>query len=118
VANPVVHFEIAGKDGKKLHEFYSALFGWKINADNPMNYGMVDTGGDKGIPGGIFTSQDNTTVATVIYVETDNLTATLAQAESLGGKTIVPPTEVPNMVTFAQFVDPQGNVIGLVKSTR
>jgi predicted enzyme related to lactoylglutathione lyase len=28
----------------------------------------------------------------------------------------VPVTEIPNMVTFAQFADPQGNVVGLVKS--
>jgi predicted enzyme related to lactoylglutathione lyase len=35
---------------------------------------------------------------------------------SLGGKTIVPPTEIPNVVTFALFSDPDGNMVGLVKS--
>ena len=34
----------------------------------------------------------------------------------LGGKTVVPETEIPNMVTFALFADPEGNVVGLVKS--
>ena len=28
MANPVVHFEITGKDGKKLQDFYSSAFGW------------------------------------------------------------------------------------------
>jgi len=51
MANPVVHFEVTGKDGKKLQDFYSKAFGWKVNADNPMNYGIVDaadTGGGIG----------------------------------------------------------------------
>jgi predicted enzyme related to lactoylglutathione lyase len=34
---PVIHFEIAGQDAKKLQQFYSELFDWKIDADNPMN---------------------------------------------------------------------------------
>jgi uncharacterized protein len=41
MGQPVVHFEIAGKDPAKLHEYYSDLFGWEIDANNPMNYGMV-----------------------------------------------------------------------------
>lgn len=38
--NPVTWFEIVGKDGKALQDFYSNLFGWEINANNPMNYGI------------------------------------------------------------------------------
>lgn len=30
--------------------------------------------------------------------------------------TIVPTTEIPDMVTFALFADPDGNVVGLVKA--
>ena len=48
----VVHFEIAGPDGKALQDFYAKLFGWTINADNPMNYGLVFKM-DNGIGGGI-----------------------------------------------------------------
>ena len=44
MVRPVVHFEIHGKDAKKLQEFYASLFGWKIDANNPMNYGMVEAG--------------------------------------------------------------------------
>jgi predicted enzyme related to lactoylglutathione lyase len=48
----VVHFEIIGKDGKRLQDFYSQLFGWKIDANNPMNYGMVRPD-DAGMGGGM-----------------------------------------------------------------
>jgi predicted enzyme related to lactoylglutathione lyase len=39
MGQPVVHFEVVGKDGAKLQQYYSELFGWEIDANNPMNYG-------------------------------------------------------------------------------
>jgi predicted enzyme related to lactoylglutathione lyase len=111
--NPVVHFEVTGKDGKKLQEFYSQAFGWSINADNPMNYGIVEAQNGQGIGGGI-QGGENTQVT--FYVRVDDPQAVLNKIESMGGKTVVPVTVVPDMVTFAQFADPDGNVVGLVKN--
>ena len=42
--NPVVHFEVSSADAEKAQKFYGDLFGWHIDANNPMNYGMVDLG--------------------------------------------------------------------------
>ena len=56
---PVVHFEISAKDRAKITDFYSQLFGWQVNADNPMNYGLASTkDGELGIDGGIYQQQD------------------------------------------------------------
>jgi predicted enzyme related to lactoylglutathione lyase len=112
--NPIVHWEIAAKDGKKLQSFYTDLFGWKINANNPMNYGLVKPGGKRGIGGGIFQGEQGDKRIT-IYAEVGDTDAFLKKAESLGGKTVMPTTAVPNMVTFAIFADPEGNLFGLVK---
>ena len=30
MGQPVVHFEIVGKDGEKLRSYYSELFGWEF----------------------------------------------------------------------------------------
>ena len=57
MADKVVHFEVVGKDGPKLMQFYGQLFGWTVNADNPMNYGMVDAA-ESGIGGGISAAQE------------------------------------------------------------
>jgi predicted enzyme related to lactoylglutathione lyase len=38
---PVVHFEVIGKDGARLQEYYSELFGWSIDADNELGYGTI-----------------------------------------------------------------------------
>ena len=35
MGQPVVHFEVSGRDGPALRAFYSSLFDWRIDADNP-----------------------------------------------------------------------------------
>ncbi len=112
--NPVVHWEIQTSEPAKVQEFYAGLFGWHVDADNPMNYGMVDTHTEEGINGGIGPTPGSPNRVTV-YVQVDDLQAYLDKAESLGGKTVVPPTEIPGVVTLAMFSDPEGNVVGMVK---
>ncbi|MFN2607129.1 MAG: VOC family protein [Acidimicrobiales bacterium] len=112
MGHPVVHFEVLGKDGAALQKFYGDLFGWAINADNPMNYGMVPAD-EGGIGGGVGPSQDGSSFVT-FYVQVDDLQATLDQVEKLGGSTVMPPMEVPEGPKVAQFKDPDGNVIGIV----
>jgi len=110
--HPVVHWEINARDPKALHGFYAELFGWKINADNPMGYGLVTAGGD-GINGGIGPAQGIPGVT--FYVRVPDLDAVLRRVGEMGGGTAVPPTHIPNMVTFAVFTDPEGNRIGIIK---
>ncbi|MGD9489014.1 MAG: VOC family protein [Calditrichaceae bacterium] len=113
---PVVHFEITGKDVKKLQSFYSELFDWRINSDNPMNYGMIDAQTEKSIGGGIAEAAKGSPSHATFYVEVADPRLVLKKAEKMGGKIVVPVTEIPNMVTFAMFTDPEGHLIGLVKS--
>ncbi len=115
MTRPVVHFEIHGHDGKRLQEFYRSLFGWEINADNPMNYGFVSPGiggPEQGVGGGI-AQADHPFVT--IYVQVVDLNETLRKAESMSGRTVMQPMDVPGGPTIAQFSDPEGNTIGLVK---
>ena len=112
MGQPVVHFEVHGKDGKKLQEFYGKLFDWNVDTNNPMAYGMV-AGSDGGIGGGITESPAAPMVT--FYVNVPDIAAALKKAESLGGKTVMPPMAVPGGPEIAQFADPEGNVIGLSK---
>jgi len=110
---PVVHFEIMGGKGSQLEGFYRELFGWKIDSNNPMKYGIVETGGGPGgINGGVGPSNDGKGRVS-IYVQVEDLQRTLDQAERLGGKTILPPSEVPGGPKLAMFADPAGNITGL-----
>lgn len=110
--HPIVHWEILGPDGKRLQQFYGDLFNWKIDASNEWQYGMVGPD-DSGVGGGIAAHPGGGTQS-VIYVQTPDLRATLDEAVELGGKILMEPEDL-GFVTIAQFADPAGNVVGLVK---
>jgi predicted enzyme related to lactoylglutathione lyase len=122
MGRPVVHFEVIGKDGKKLQEYYSDLFGWEIQSDNPLNYGIVSREGNTnadgaGIGGGVGQAPDGYDGHLTFYVEVPDVEATLATAESLGGKRIMGPDEVPGMgLVLGHFTDPEGHLVGVIQS--
>jgi predicted enzyme related to lactoylglutathione lyase len=116
----VVHFEVIGKDGKALQGYYSELFGWEIDADNPMNYGIVpregNTGSDGvGIGGGVASGPEGYDGHVTFYVAVPDVEETLAKAESLGGKRIFGPEEVMEGLVLGQFTDPEGHIIGVLR---
>lgn len=115
MANPVAFFEVISPDHERAQKFYSELFGWQVAADPAMGgYGLVDTGaGDGGVGGGIGPGTGDET-GVKIYVRVDDLDAYLARAEALGGKRLVPPTDLPgDFGRFAVLTDPDGNQVGL-----
>jgi uncharacterized protein len=117
MGSPVVHFEIGGPDDGPLLRFYGELFGWRLTrVPGGVNYTLVDTQGGAGVNGGIGKSGTGDPWAS-FYVEVDDLQAVLDKAESLGGKTVLPITEIPGMVAFAMFDDPDGLLVGLVKGS-
>jgi len=113
MGNPVVRFEIGAADDQPLVRFYGELFAWNLQPVSE-GYTLVDTRGGQGINGGIGRSDTGEPWAT-FYVEVDDLQATLERAEALGGRTVVPVIELPGMA-FAMFDDPDGLLVGLMRS--
>lgn len=111
--HPIVHIEISANDPNAAGRFYAELFGWKIQRDEAMDYVMFDA--EPGPGGGLLKVDDEMCKPgdIFLYVATDDIEASLAKAESLGGKTLVPKSEIPNTGWFAIFADPTGNRIGL-----
>jgi predicted enzyme related to lactoylglutathione lyase len=121
MGQPVVHFEITGKDGAALQRFYAELFGWEIDANNPMNYGIVSREGNVnadgvGIGGGVTTGPEGYDGHVTVYVEVPDVEAALAEAERLGGTQMMGPEEVMEGLVIGLFNDPEGHVIGLIRS--
>ena len=123
MGQPVVHFEIIGKDGASLQRYYAELFDWEIDANNPLNYGSVAREGNTnsegvGIGGGIASSPTADYAGHVtFYVEVPDVEVALAKAEGLGGKRVYGPDPVPGTdIEIGQFTDPEGHLIGLMKS--
>jgi uncharacterized protein len=121
MGQPVVHFEVIGTDGEKLQKYYAELFGWEIDADNDMKYGMVSrdsnpaADGNLGIGGGVAGGPPGYAGHVTFYVAVPDVEAALQKAEELGGKRIMGPEKIMDMVELGQFSDPEGHVIGLVK---
>ena len=110
--HPIVHIEFSASDREAAGQFYGQLFGWKISQDPEMDYAMFES--QEGFGGGLNPVKEDYPAGTVmVYVGTDDIEATLAKAETLGAKTVVPKSEIPGMGWFAMFSDPTGNVIGL-----
>ena len=115
MGQPVVHFEIGCRDIAKTQQFFSELFGWKIQQAGPA--AMIDTASQRGIPGHITSLGHEPFHYTMFYVEVDDIQASLDKAVALGGKVVVPPIKIPTG-TFAWFSDLEGNTIGLLKPAR
>ncbi|HST54795.1 MAG TPA: VOC family protein [Solirubrobacteraceae bacterium] len=122
MGQPVVHFEVIGKDGEKLRSYYSELFGWKIDASNPMKYGIVArednlSAEGVGIGGGISGGFEGYAGHVTFYVEVPDVEAALAKAESLGGTRVMGPDEVPGQgIVLGHLKDPEGSLIGVIQS--
>lgn len=114
MGNPVIHFEIGCRDLAKTTDFYCKLLGWTATPYGPSQ--MIDTGSKSGIMGHLSAMGHEPHNYCIVYAQVDDIDAALKKANELGGKTLVPPTEVPTMGHFAWITDPEGQVFGLWKS--
>ena len=111
MADQIIHVEVTGKDGPKLQSFYSDVFGWQLDTNNPGGYGMLRQGD---LSAGIGPAQDGGAGQVTFYVHTDDPQATLRKVEEAGGRVIMPLTEVAPETNIALFTDPEGHVVGLM----
>ena len=114
-----MHFEVIGKDAERLQSYYAELFGWQIDADNEMRYGMVQREGNTnadgvGIGGGVGGGPEGYEGHVTFYVEVPDVEAALAKAEELGGSRVMGPEEMGDGLVIGQFTDPEGHVVGVV----
>src|SRR5260370_35472558 len=126
MGQPVVHFEIIGKDPEKLRSYFGELFGWEFDTSSavaeavsePMNYGFVNriTASDgSGIPGGVGGGAGYEGHV-VFYVGVPDVEAALQKAESLGGKPRIGPERAPTGLGVGHFPAPGGPLIGVARA--
>jgi len=115
MGHKIVHVEISAKDRKALSKFYADVFGWEMEDADQMNYTTFKAG--DGVGGGFNPVNEQNPAGTVtVYIETEDVTASLKAVQKAGGTILVPESEIPGMGKFGMFRDPQGNMIGLYKA--
>jgi predicted enzyme related to lactoylglutathione lyase len=117
MASPVVEFQILSKAPDRTARFYSGLFGWTVNENNPLGYRRIDTGSDEGIHGGIWPAPPQAQNFVQLFVAVDDVAESVKKAEGLGAKIIIPPTTLPEGEVMAVMQDPEGMSFAL-KSRR
>jgi predicted enzyme related to lactoylglutathione lyase len=115
MGRPVVHFEIGCRDKAATAEFFSKLFDWSTQEMGPAT--MIDTAAGMGINGHITALGHEPHNYVTVYIEVDDVQAYLDKAVTLGGKALLPVITIPTG-QFSWFADPDGNTIGLWKTTK
>lgn len=111
MSHPVIHAEIRSEDPDATRAFFADLFGWQYSEGAFPGYTFVEHGAEGALPTAIGPLQGGAD-AVLFFVGVEDVAATLARAEQLGGKTIQPAQQVPG-VTFGVFADAQGHVVGV-----
>jgi predicted enzyme related to lactoylglutathione lyase len=110
--------ELMTTDAKAATTFYTALFGWRADEQDMggMKYTMLKSG-DTSAGGLMQMPSEMRGVPThwMSYVTVDDCDAAVKRSQRLGGKTVVPPTDIPNVGRFATIQDPQGAHVSVIK---
>lgn len=111
----VVHVEIPAADRDAAAKFYEALCGWSYeHVEEPSPYTMFE-GGNTG--GGFPDVNEEVQPGDVlVYLDSKDIEADLAQVEALGGKVLLPKTPIGDMGWLAMFSDPTGNRLAFWQS--
>ncbi len=120
MGQPVVHFEIIGKDPANLRSYFGELFGWEFDVGSPVaeavsepgDYGFVDritTSDGTGIPGGVGGGSGYDSHV-LFYVGVADVQAALQKAESLGGKRRMGPERAPTGLVVGHFTIPRATL--------
>jgi uncharacterized protein len=121
---PVVHFEIIGRNPARLREFYGALFGWEFDVgdattdavSDPGQYGFVhgaSPGEGNALNGGVGGGESHEP-RVLFYMAVPDVEAALKEAERLGGTRVLGPEgDADGGLVVGQLSDPEGNVVGV-----
>lgn len=110
--------ELASTDAEAAKKFYTELFGWKLKESQAAGvaYSEIIAGGRE--VGGIYqktAEQGDAPSSWMAYVAVDDVDASAKRVEELGGKVVMPPTDIPNVGRFCIISDPTGATLSLVK---
>ncbi|MCL4871081.1 MAG: VOC family protein [Anaerolineae bacterium] len=116
IPNTLIWNELQTRDSAAAQTFYGSVFGWTAH---PTTDGYTNFAVNGRVQAGVI-QMDERFDASIppnwsIYFAVEDAAATVARAEELGGKTMVPPTAAGEMGTFAVIQDPQGAVFSIIQ---
>jgi uncharacterized protein len=120
--NRVVHFEVQAKDLERAQKFYSEAFGWEMEnmGDEYNKYIVLNTGKpmdpkDYGINGGMVPADDKNWNAFSCVISVDDVKKAVEDVKKAGGTVLNEPMDIPNVGTYAQCKDTEGNYFSVLQ---
>ena len=113
----IVHFDIPADDPSRAQKFYNEVFGWTFEKwDGPMDYWLAKTGDDKqpGINGGLARRMPGQ-IGVTNTIDVNSIEEFAKKISSKGGTIIVPKMAIPKVGYFAQCMDTEGNMFGIIQ---
>jgi predicted enzyme related to lactoylglutathione lyase len=112
--------ELLTTDDQKAGEFYTQLFGWgkelmpSLMKDSPYTLFQIE---NRPVGGMLKTPAEWGKVPPhwLVYFRVDDTDQTVQKVTKLGGRVIVPPTDIPNVGRFSILTDPQGADFAVIK---
>lgn len=125
--DPVVHFEMPAADRRRVIEFYTKVFGWKMQelGEDMGHYilaGTTESGPDGrpttpgAINGGFFPrTEDERQRSPLITIAVQDIHATIALVRRSGGAVDGEPVQIPGVGWYVSFIDTEGNRASLLQ---
>jgi len=125
--NPVIHFEMQGKDGKRMSDFYTKAFGWKTmelgpemnhyivvaTTDHPMEQRPTEPGT---IDGGFYVkTADMPEQPPSLVIAVPDIVKHVEIVKNAGGTITNEPMEIPGVGIYASFIDTEGNRVSMLQ---
>jgi len=108
--------ELGTQDVAAAESFYNAVFGWTTK-DMGEEYGgyKIFELGETQVGGMMQLPDASMPSGWAPYVAVEDVDATVAKSQELGGSTLLEPMDVPNVGRIAYLKDPVGAVFGILK---
>ena len=125
--NPVVHFEMPADDRKRMADFYSGVFGWKMQmlGEEMGNYVIANTGenDENGRPkmpgtikGGFFPRKaDWPAQYPSVVIAVEDMQEAMIKVTKTGGEVLGEPMDIPGVGLYVSFFDTEGNRVTLLE---
>ena len=133
--NPVVHFEMPAENRKRMAEFYTNVFGWKIQQLGPEmgEYMVVATSEtdektmrpkEPGSIGGGFYQKTNDPLSQhpSVVIAVDDMRESMKKVAEAGGKILGgdpknpgEPGDIPGVGSICYFIDTEGNRVSMLQ---
>jgi predicted enzyme related to lactoylglutathione lyase len=112
---PVVRWQMISPRPDEVVGFYAAVFGWHEDRGNALGYRELRTQSADGISGGVWPAPPEAPSFVQLFVQVDDVAATIGVIERHGGSVLVPRSVLPDGEVMAVVRDPLGMSVGLVQ---